>query len=185
MREPVAGGAGDITDVNVGPGLLGGGRRGAVTVTLDTTYTTGLSWGLNGNAGVTPANTLGATNHATLTLIVNNAPALRLIPSGTQPSVILGAGSNNLLRPGLSGAAIGGGINNSVAAYAVAGLLEGFADGTFERRLADRRLELSTDRTPNPQIWGLRPQHQQLLPRRVFEEYQDSDFVGQRHSGDR
>lgn len=56
----------------------------------------------------------------------------------------------------------------------------GFADRAFERRLADRGLEFTTDGTPNSEIRWLGAQEEQVFARGIFEKNEDSDFVGER-----
>lgn len=68
-----------------------------------------LYWKVGGNGGLTPGSAiLGTTNTTTLTLVVNNTPALRLLPSDGTPNLIGGAESN-WVTPGATGATIGGG----------------------------------------------------------------------------
>ncbi len=107
--EPVAGGAGDITAVNAGDGLTGGGVSGEVTITLDTIYTDGRYWSLTGNSGTTyGTNFLGTTDAVSLTLAVNGAAALRLEPHATSPNLV-GGHSDNSVTSSAYGATIGGG----------------------------------------------------------------------------
>ena len=103
------GGGGDITAVNAGSGLTGGGSSGDVTLSLDTGFTDGRYWKLEGNAGTNPAtHFLGTTNGVTLTLAVNGTAALRLGPSSGTPNLI-GGYSGNSVTAGVVGATIGGG----------------------------------------------------------------------------
>jgi len=66
-------------------------------------------WSVTGNAGTTAGtHFLGTTDNQPLELRVNNAPALRLEPRPTSPSVIGGFGGN-WVAAGSDGAVIGGG----------------------------------------------------------------------------
>ncbi len=101
--------SGDITTVNAGAGLTGGGASGSVTLSADTTYlqrrvsgtcAAGSSvrvinsdgtvtcevddvgqpgWTLTGNAA-SATDHLGTTNNVTLTLVMNNKPVIRIAP---------------------------------------------------------------------------------------------------------
>jgi len=70
----------------------------------------GSYWNLTGNAGTVPGtHFLGTTDATSLTLVVNNASALRLEPfSGGTPNVIAGH-ADNYATHGVQGAAMGGG----------------------------------------------------------------------------
>ena len=69
----------------------------------------GNSWSLTGNAGTNPlVNFLGTTDNVSLTLRVNNAVALRLMPNATSPNLV-GGYDGNAVTPGVMGAMIGGG----------------------------------------------------------------------------
>jgi putative endonuclease len=57
--------------------------------------------------------------------------------------------------------------------------LFGFAHRAFEGRFAQGHLQFAADGTPDPQIRGLGPQHEQLLAGLVLEEDQHGDFIGQ------
>jgi hypothetical protein len=71
------------------------------------------AWLLTGNAGTTPGlHVLGTTDPASLTLVVDGVPALRLVPSGS-PNLIGGHGGN-WVQAGANGAAIGGGGDNGM-----------------------------------------------------------------------
>jgi hypothetical protein len=72
------------------------------------------AWLLGGNGGTTGWDFLGTTDNAPLSLRVNGAPGLRLVPTVDSPQVIGGAGVN-LVTAGMQGATIGGG--GSIATY--------------------------------------------------------------------
>ena len=100
---------GSITGVVAGPGLLGGGTSGAITLTLDTAYTDNLYWQLGGNSTLSPGdNILGNLAPFSLTIVVSSTPALRLFPTAGAPNLIAGA-PQNWITPGVKGTAIGGG----------------------------------------------------------------------------
>jgi len=71
-------------------------------------------WSLSGNGGTPNGSFVGTSDNLPLRLGVNNAPALRLVPTGDSPQVIGGA-SINLISAGTEGATIGGG--GSIATY--------------------------------------------------------------------
>ena len=79
---------------------------GTVTCEADDTAVSG--WGLSGNAGTNPStNYLGTSDNTALTLRVNNAAALRLLPTASIPTVIAGSSLNT--SGGAEGATISGG----------------------------------------------------------------------------
>ncbi|MGC9357239.1 MAG: tail fiber domain-containing protein [Anaerolineae bacterium] len=107
------GGGGDITAVNAGTGLTGGGPSGDVTLALDTSYTDGRYWSLTGNGGTTPGtHFLGTTDDQPLQLHVNGARILLLEPNSTSPNLI-GGHSSNSTSDNPFGVTIGGGGNYS------------------------------------------------------------------------
>ena len=62
---------------------------------------------------------------------------------------------------------------------AQAGFLEGFARGAFERRLARGHLQLAADGAPVAEVGRLAAEDEELLARRVFNEDEDADLVGE------
>jgi len=84
----------------------------SLEVSLDTDFTDGLYWKLNGNSGTTAGtNFLGTTDNMALELHVNNSRALRIEPDATSPNLI-GGFNGNSVSGGVVGAAIsGGGLN--------------------------------------------------------------------------
>jgi len=102
-------GDGDITAVNAGTGLVGGGDSGDVSLALDTSYTDGHYWRLTGNGSTMPsAHFLGTTDAVSLTLAVSSTAALRLEPNDISPNLIGGSAANEV-GDGVVGAVIGGG----------------------------------------------------------------------------
>ena len=96
----------DDTTYSAGTGLT---LSGSMTLSLDTGYTDGRYWKLEGNGGTLPGtHFLGTTDNVTLTLAVSGTAALRLEPTGDTPNVIGGYGGNRVTA-GVKGATIGGG----------------------------------------------------------------------------
>ncbi len=88
-----------------GDGVLVNGT----VVSLDTDFTDGLYWKLDGNAGTTAGtNFLGTTDNEPLELFVNGACALRLEPTANCPNLI-GGFNGNSVTSGVVAATIAGG----------------------------------------------------------------------------
>jgi hypothetical protein len=118
--------SGDAAYVNLG--------RQALTATPYALYAAS-AWQVGGNAGTTPGvDYLGTSDGVTLTLAVNGAAALRLVPDADSPNVVGGHGANSVAA-GVAGATIGGGgygagPNRVTADYAtIAGGRGNAADG--------------------------------------------------------
>ena len=84
-------------------------------------------WSLNGNSGTTPgADFLGTTDSKALEFKVGNVRGLRIEPTGSSYPNVIGGGPSNLASNAVTGAAIGGGINN------VAGGQQTFVGGGYQ-----------------------------------------------------
>lgn len=83
-------------------------------------------WALGGNAGTdTSSDVLGTTDEMTLTVVVSDTPALRIVPAPTAPNVIAGSTVNSV-EPDVSGATIAGGgrdgdANSVISQYGTVG----------------------------------------------------------------
>lgn len=125
-----------LIEVIAGPGLTGQTIDGQATISIASSYQlpqtcgngqiarwngstwncsddqdsdTKTFWSLTGNAGTTPVtHVLGTLDTVTLTVVVSNTPALRIVPTGQTPNLIGGHAENSALN-NVQGAVIGGG----------------------------------------------------------------------------
>ncbi|HKQ39275.1 MAG TPA: hypothetical protein VJ063_14450 [Verrucomicrobiae bacterium] len=109
MPLAFADGIDNDTTYAAGTGLMLSGT----TFSLNSAFTDGLYWRLDGNTTV-PGQFLGTVNNQPLELRVNNTRALRLEPAGGSPNVI-GGSPLNLIETGSGFGAIGGGNRNVIS----------------------------------------------------------------------
>jgi hypothetical protein len=85
-------------------------------LTIASTGGGGSAWSLTGNSGTTAGtNFVGTTDNQALEMKVNGSRALRLEPVGGSPYPnVIGGFSSNAVTSGRFGAAIGGGLSNTV-----------------------------------------------------------------------
>ncbi len=101
-------------------------------------WTGGDGWSLSGNAGTVPGvNVLGTTDLIPLTLVVNDTPALRIVPAtdggGNPAPNLIGGSASNTVPAGVFGATVGGGYNNTASGFdaTVGGGYNNTASGSY------------------------------------------------------